>query len=178
MTYRRPHSPYSPWLPCFCLFVLSLITAAAPGCGTISYKAGGTDRDYQAARDRCHNEGHTESPDFERCMQAQGWIVKQVGAPAPPSAAKQSNPAGSVSPRLQSSPAAGNVAPSSNEAPSAEQPIIVKNWFKLGGTADELQAAKKRCATKLGTADRREPESDVVTSEMLDCLRSEGWRAF
>ena len=112
-------------------------------------------------------------------MEQQGWTVKQLGAPAAPSDAKKNVPAESPSPASQPSPA-GTVAPSSqrNDAPSAEHPIVVKNWFKLGGTADELAAAKQRCATQLGAADRPESESQVITGEMLDCLRNEGWHAF
>jgi hypothetical protein len=159
---------------------LALVTATAFGCGSVSYKLGSTDSDYQAARDLCHKGNRAESPDLERCMEEQGWIVKRLGAPATPSDAKKSVPAESPSPASQSSPTAGDVAPSSklSDAPSAEHPIVVKNWFKLGGTADELAAAKERCATKFGAADRPEPESQVVTGEMLDCLRNEGWRSF
>jgi hypothetical protein len=182
MRHRRPHTGYPPWLSGFALCLLALVTAAAFGCGSISFKPGSTDSDYRAARDRCHKEGHAESPDFERCMEEQGWIVKQLGAPATPSDAKKSVPTESPSPGSQSSPTAGDVAPSSKnelrDAPSAEHPIVVKNWFKFGATADELAAAKQRCAMKLRAADRPEPESQVVTGEMLDCLRNEGWRAF
>jgi hypothetical protein len=180
MRYRRLRRGYPPWLSCGAVFLLALVAAAACGCASVSYKPGGSEHDYQAARDRCHKEGRAESPDFERCMQEQGWVVKQLGAPAAPSDAKKSAPAASPSPGSPPSPTAGAVAPSSqrSDAPSAEHPIVVKNWFKLGGTAAELAAAKQRCATKLGVADRPEPESQVVTGEMLDCLRNEGWRAF
>jgi len=178
--YRRFCTGYPPRPSCFAVLLLALVTAAACGCGTVSYKPGSTGSDYQAARDRCHKEGRTESPDFERCMEQQGWTVKSLGAPTAANDAKKSIPTESPSPASQPAPTAGTVAPSSqrSDAPSAEHPIVVKNWFKLGGTADGLAAAKQRCATKLGAPDRSEPESQVVTGAMLDCLRNEGWRAF
>jgi hypothetical protein len=177
MTYRWPCTGYQPWLSCFAGFLLSVITAGAFACGTVSYKLGGTHGDYQAARDRCHNAGRDDSPDFERCMEEQEWIVKQLGGPAAPSDAKRSVPAASASGGLQSSPVAGGVPPSSrlSDAPSVEHPTVVKSWFKLGGTAHELEAATERCVAKLGAAHRPKPESHLVTAEMLDCLRDEGW---
>jgi hypothetical protein len=180
MTCRRPYTGYPSWLSGVGVFLLSLVTAAAFGCSAVSYKLGSTDRDYQAARDRCRKEGRAEGPEFERCIEEQGWIVKQLGSPAAPSDAKKSVPAQSPSLPLPSSPAAAAAAPSSklSHASSAEHPIVVKNWFKLGGTADQFDAAKKRCATKLGAANDPQPGSDLVTGEMLDCLRNEGWHAF
>jgi hypothetical protein len=159
------------------IFLLLLLTVASFGCGTVSYKLGGTHSDQQAAHDRCQNAGRAEGPDFDRCMEEQGWIVKQLGGPTAPSDAKMSAVAKSVSAGSQSSPAA-DLAPSSklSDAPSAKHPTVVKTWFKFGGTADELDAAKERCVAKLGAAHRPEPESHLVTGEMLDCLRNEGWR--
>ena len=185
MTYRRRYRGH-PLSASLAMFLLSLITAGAFGCGTVSYKLGGTHGDYQAARERCRDAGRTESPDFERCMKEQDWIVKHLGAPLAPSDAKKSVPAG-PSGGLESSPVARDVVPPAGHgdpAPSAahgnvtsvEHPTVVKSWFKLGGTADAFAAAKERCVAKLGAAHRPDPESQVVTGEMLDCLRNEGWR--
>ena len=193
------HTGYPPWRFCCAAVLLALATVAAFGCGTVWYKAGGTDSDYQAARDRCRTQGRAEAADFEQCMHEQGWIAKQFAAPAAPSDAKgksvategatpttQSAPAAvgvaplperSIAPPVQNAPSVQN-APAAQDAPSAEQPIVVKNWFKLGGTAEDLAAAKERCATKLGAADRSDPGAQSVTREMLDCLRNEGWHAF
>jgi hypothetical protein len=178
MTYRCPCTGYPPWLSCFAVSLLLVITAGAFGCGTVSYKLGGTHGDYQAARDRCHDAGRAESPDFERCMAEQEWTVAKLGEPAAPSHAAKSVPAASASSGSQSSPVAGDVAPPSqlSGAPSAEHPIVVRSWFKLGGTAQDFEAATKRCVAKLGAAHRPEPESHIVTPEMRDCLRDEGWR--
>ncbi|HUI26658.1 MAG TPA: hypothetical protein VL403_11290 [Candidatus Kryptonia bacterium] len=156
------------------------VVATLFGCGTLSYKTGSTAGDYQAASDRCRKQGHAEGSDFERCMNEQGWMVKQFGAPPAPSDAKNSNPAETPPPESQSSPTAHDTAPSSSpsSAPSAGDPIDVKNWFKLGGTAEEFAAARRRCAAKLGGAESADAESQPVTGEMLDCLRNEGWRAF
>jgi len=219
---RRTDAGYPP-LRCT-LFLLSLVTAGSVGCGTLVYKTGSTQGDYQAARERCQKEGRGESPDFERCMQDQGWIAKRFGEPAAPSEAPESPPAVSLSPKAQPAPttadthdgvaaqspsptsqpapaaadehdgvavqspsatsqpapAASDVAtsPRLSEASSAQKPIAAKNWFKLGGTAADLAAAKQRCATKLGATDHPDPESEAVTGEMLDCLRNEGWHAF
>jgi hypothetical protein len=43
--------------------------------------------------------------------------------------------------------AAGNIAasPKPDDAPSAEHWVVAKGWFKPGGRADHLDAAKKRC---------------------------------
>jgi hypothetical protein len=105
---------------------------------------------------------------------------RSPAAPAAPSAAKENVAAESQPPGSEPAPAAGDVVPSPQRSapPSAEPPIGVKNWFKFGGTADELAAAKARCATKVGATDRPDPEADVFTGAMLDCLRDEGWRAF
>ena len=175
---KRLHTGSPLWLSCFAVSLLSLGTAAVFGCASVSYKVGSTARDEQAARDRCRNESHA-APDFERCMEEQGWIVKQLGEPAAPSDAKKTVPAESASSGSQSSPATGDVAPSSKNsgAPSAEPPIVVESWFKLGARADEFEAATQRCVAKLGAAHRPEPKSHVVTGEMLDCLRDEGWHA-
>jgi hypothetical protein len=182
MTYRRLYTGHLPSPSCFALFLLSLVTLEAFGCASVSYKFGGTHGDYQAARDRCRSAGRGESPEFERCMKEQDWIVTQLGAPAAPREARKSVPAegASASARVQPPPVAGDVAPSSkpSEASRAEQPIVVKAWFKPGGTAGELEAAKERCVAKLGAAHRPDPESHIVTGEMLDCLRDEGWRGF
>ena len=169
-----------PWLGCCAVFLLSLVTAAGLGCGTtVSYKFGGTPSDQQTARDRCHTEVRSEGPDFERCMAEQGWTVTQLGASAGPSDAKERVRAKSASTRSQSLSAAGSVAPSSelSNAPSAVDPIVVKGWFKFGGTRDDLDAATQRCVAKLGIAHRPEPPPHAVSHEMLDCLRTEGWRA-
>ena len=184
MTRRCPDRGDTRWLACFGVFLLLLVTAGAPGCGTVSYKLGGTQGDYQAASDRCKNTGRTQSPDFERCMKEQEWIVKRLGGPAAPSDPKKRAPAeGSVpaeraSGGLPSAPVAGDVAPSTEhgEVPSVERPAIVNSWFKLGGTADAFAAAKERCVAKLGAAHRPEPESQAFTGEMLGCLRDQGWR--
>jgi hypothetical protein len=160
--------------------VVLVATAGVLGCGTVSYKLGGTQGDYQAARERCRNAGRAEGSDFERCMQEQEWTVKRLGERAAPDDAKRNVPAERPSAGLQPAPAAGDGPPPPSKlgetpAPAVEQPIVVKAWFKLGGSAGELEAAKTRCVTKLGAAHRPEPESHVVTGEMLACLRDEGW---
>ena len=111
---------------------------------------------------------------------AEGLAPEVRVAPAAPSVPQAGAAAESPPPPVQSAPAAAHVAPSSTriDSPSAQHPIVVKDWFKFGGTADDLAAAKQRCATKLGPADRPDPESDAVSSEMIDCLRNEGWHAF
>jgi len=199
--YRHLRVGSRPWLSCFAVFGLACFAAAVCGCGTLSFKAGSTEGDYQAASDRCRKEGRAEGPDFEQCMRQQGWKVKQFGAPPTPQEATKQVPAESPSPGSQPSPAGGDVAPSptlneapaakgdapsadndtpsaNSGAPSAERPVVVNNWFKLGGTADDFAAAKQRCATKLGAAAHAEPDSQPVTPEMIDCLRHEGWHAF
>ena len=212
MKYLCAYTGYPSWPACFAVFLFALVAAAASGCGTVWYKTGSTDSDYEAARSRCNKEGRAKSPDFERCMEEQGWIAKQFGAPAAPGDAKravagdsdanktiatesptpkpraapaagdaeQIVPGESPSPASQAEPVTSDVAssPTPSNAPSSQDQIVVKNWFKFGGTADELAAAKERCVTKLGAAGRPEPQSDVVTGAMLDCLRNEGWHQF
>ena len=207
MKDRCVHAGCPPWPRGFRGILSLLVIAATFGCGTVLYKPGSTSGDYHAANDRCRKEGHAEGADFDRCMEAQGWSAKQFGAPAGPSDAKPSDakrsvpvgspspgsqsapaaidakmnvPTASPSPTLQSAPAAHDVAPSPalSDAPVVQASMVVKNWFKLGGTADDLAAAKQRCAAKLGVADHPARDSEIVTGEMLDCLRNEGWHAF
>ena len=176
---RREDTRYPLWHSCLALFLLLLGIATGFGCRSVSYKLGSTDRDEQIARDRCRNESRAETQDFERCMEKQGWIVKQLEAPAAPSNKKRSVPAESVATGSPSSPTAGDIDPvaKAGGAPAAEPPIVVESWFKLGATANELDAATERCVAKLGAAHRPEPKSHVVTGEMIDCLGDEGWHA-
>jgi hypothetical protein len=217
--------------------LLLLFAAAACEHSTLLYKSGSTVGDYQTASDRCRREGNAENPNFDRCMQAQGWSARQLGAPAEAGAANtsipvaqpspiapsapvagddtESAPTGSSSPVPRSKPAVSDVsarapkksspstppsAPSVGDAgesipegtsvtasppavyqaapaPAATQgPVVVNNWFKLGGTADDLAATQQRCAAALGVAGGpAAPNSDTVSAEMLDCLRKEGW---
>ena len=152
--------------------VLWLATAGASGCGTVAYKFGGNEGDFEAARARCRAAGRAENPEFERCMAEQDWVVAQTGEPAAASNAKKVVPAEGASPGgVAAAPAAKPAG-----APSARGPLVVKAWFKVGGTADAFEAAKDRCVAKLGPAHRPDPVSHAVTPELLDCLRGEGWQ--
>jgi hypothetical protein len=89
---------------------VSLVTAVAFGCCTVSYKLGGTPGGQQAACVGVIKEGRLESPDFERCMEEQGWTVKQFRAAAAPNDAKERVYAQNASARAESLSAAGNIA--------------------------------------------------------------------
>jgi len=174
---RHPAGDASPVTaaPVVILFSLALLTAV--GCGTLAYKTGGTEHEYQGARGRCEAAGRGASPDFERCMAEQGWVVKQLTSPSAKSDTQRNAPVAASSSETLAAPTVGPTASASpvSEAPTPERTIAVKSWFKLGGTADQLAAAKKRCAATLGAAAGPQPESDTVTGAMLDCLRNEGW---
>jgi hypothetical protein len=183
ISYRGLQTGRPPRLSSTAVCVLSIIAVATCGCGTVLYKPGSTASDYQAARDHCDQQGRAKNPAFERCMEEQGWSVKQLGEPAGPNGVSRNASAKRSSVGLPGSPAAGGVAPPSTVsnvggAPATARPIIIKNWFKLGATAADLEAAKKRCTAKLGTAAGAAPDSLAVTPAMLECLRNQGWRAF
>jgi len=135
-------------------------------------------------------------------MKEQGWSVRQLGdAPATASeaagAAEASPPAevpqapgvavvpttptpnapGGDTPRPVEEPAAPAAASDPVDAAPVRTPIVVNGWFKFGGNADALAAAKRRCAAKLGASDAPAGDANAVSPEMFDCLREEGWRA-
>jgi len=157
-------------------FLFALLLAA--GCGTLSYKLGGSGADYEAASKRCREQGR-EGAAYEQCLREQGWGSKQLGVAPATSAAAPAAPAAAVEAKPPPAPPAAGAAPAAGAPPPAEpgRPVVVESWFKLGGTADDLAAARRRCQTKLGAAARVEAGSDAVTREMLGCLEGEGWRA-
>lgn len=109
-------------------------------------------------------------------------------APAAPAAAAPSPPAATNAPEgdawrpveVPVAPAASSVPGSASEPAGAaptRTPVVANGWFKLGGNADALESAKRRCAAKLEASDEPTGDANTVSPEMYDCLREEGWRA-
>jgi hypothetical protein len=56
--------------------------------------------------------------------------------------------------------------------------VDVASWWKLGGSAADLDRAIEACVGDLGAAHRPEPGARIVTAGMRACLRARGWYAF
>lgn len=179
---------------------LLLLSLVALGCGSISYKLGGSESERKAAAEDCVEQGHTEgSAGFARCMQDRGWTVKQLDAdntakPVKKESITESAPQNEPTPvPLEALPSPTSAAPTPAEEPSTlkrwfqfggseseptpiQGPSTVKGWFKFGGTDSTLAADKKRCSEQVEVADRPVAGSDVISAKMLECMRNQGWR--
>jgi len=176
--YRSSHTHRVRQVRWLTAFLCTTVLVGSVGCGTVWYKQGSTDADFETARDRCRADGRGAGADFERCMQERGWIATRVESRPAPNGANENVPIATPVP-TPSSHSSGDIAPAPRRdeaAPVEQRPVVVKNWFKLGGTAAELDAAMTRCARQLGET---EPSPDSPLShEMIECLHNAGWRAF
>ncbi len=94
-------------------------------------------------------------------------------APVPPAPTKE--PVHAIR-----APRAGEPAPAepAEEAPlDPNARINVSSWWKLGGTAAELDRAMTACAQELGTGHTPNAGGTEVTVAMKDCLRAKKWFA-
>jgi len=92
--------------------------------------------------------------------------------PAPPIEAKPAKPG----------PPARAGYPDAEE-PAAEAPLApdtkinVSSWWKLGGTAGDLDRAVAACVKELGASHQPNPAVTEVTVALKDCLRAQKWIA-
>lgn len=89
---------------------------------------------------------------------------------APPAPAPASAP--------KAAPAAAVKASATTAPPTPADPLSkvgVGSWWKLGGTAADLDRAIATCVDTLGEAHRPSPAATLVTVGLRDCLRSAKW---
>ena len=155
------------------------VPVESPPAASRSTAEGDTTKSAVAASPSTPSQPAPAAGDTQSSPTAASVSATSQSAPAAVDA-KNNVPAASPPALSAPAPAAGDGAasPEVSDAPAAEQPMVVKNWFKLGGTADDLAAAQARCATKLNIAERPASASQAVSSEMIDCLRNEGWHPF
>ena len=68
--------------------------------------------------------------------------------------------------------------PAAEEAPlDPNTKINVSSWWKLGGTAADLDRAVAACVEELGAAHEPNPAVTEVTVALKDCLRAKKWIA-
>lgn len=114
--------------------------------------------------------------------------------PAKPSTAAQPEPAGApVKSKDMTPPAASEPAkptpPTRAGYPDPEEPaaeeapleptakINVSSWWKVGGTAADLDRAVAACVDELGATHEPNPAITEVTVALKDCLRAKKWIA-
>lgn len=90
--------------------------------------------------------------------------------PSPPA-----QPATPTAEAAASSPALGGLIPAQPSDPLAK--VSVASWWRLGGTADDLDRAIAACVAELGPAHQPAPNATEVTGAMRACLRKAGWFA-
>lgn len=191
--------------------ILALVTLlAASGCATVTFKRGAGPGGAKADEDACRATSTTQAA-YVACLRERGWMVggkaaepaprekaapvsAPTAAPAKPSAAADTAPAGGpanskeTAPPAETQPAkatpparAGYPAadePAAEEAPLApDTRIDVSSWWKLGATAADLDRAVAACVDELGAAHRPNPAVTEVTVALKDCLRAKKWIA-
>ena len=171
-------------------YLMPLALLLTGGCTEMMFKRGAGPGAMATAQQDCR-----AASDYAACLEARGFTVKEGGEPllaalAPVPVATAASPATATAtttgaaiaakpalasaPGLQSSAAAPAVVAAAPADPL--QPVKVGSWWKLGGNAGALAAAQAACVKTLGNAHRPAPDSHLVTTGMLECLRAEGWR--
>jgi hypothetical protein len=92
--------------------------------------------------------------------------------PAPPAETKPTKPA---PPTRAGYPDAD--APAEEAPLDPDTKINVSSWWKLGGTAADLDRAVAACVDELGAAHKPNPGITEVTVALKDCLRAKKWIA-
>ncbi len=183
----------------FWLALLAPVLVAFGGCGTVTFKRGASPDAMHAAERSC---GHLTADDaaYIECMREHGFFVSGTAAatagaapvahgaaPSVPVAGQgvavtAPVPAPAVAPAAAAAAVAVEVpATSEVEVPTELDPldlIDVASWWRLGGSATDLDRATDDCVEELGEEHRPEPGSRAVTAAMYDCLRAVGWRPF
>jgi len=183
----------------FGLVLLTPLLVALAGCASVTFKRGASPDSMRAAERACRSSTSGKAA-YVACMRERGFFASGAEpatrggaaavthvAPSVPVAAPRT-PGNVPAPAPAVAPAAVAVDPpvaGQNEVP-AEVPaeldpldlIDVASWWRLGGSAADLDKATDRCVEELGEKHRPEPGSRAVTAAMYDCLRDVGWRPF
>lgn len=110
------------------------------------------------------------------------FVEGAAAAPAAPASAPVATkpaPVATQAAPVSAAPTAAPAAPMPAPKPATLDPleqVDVASWWKLGGSAGQLEAAQAACVTELGNAHRPDPDSTKVTRAMVGCLRDAGWR--
>ena len=167
------------------------------GCATVTFKRGASP-DAMAADERaCRNAG-TDEAAFVECMRNRGWFVHEINrvgdgtstdarvteprAPGAGSAVAAGDevarraPGAAPAPKGTGPPSATAAGPPAGTADPLAR-INVASWWKLGGSAADLDRAIDKCVGELGTAHRPNPGATVVTAGLRACLRAADWYA-
>jgi hypothetical protein len=174
----------------FCLSAcLSLLSA----CGQISYKQGGSTQDLKVVERQCRAHSTDESG-YKSCMKDKGWSTmddfsveadktRASSAPSPAEnspalmqeTGKTQAPAAMPMTDMPMNGAADQRPPQPTPAPSVPAGMVkVASWWKLGGTADDLNDALLACNVP---SDNGGVTARIVPKAILGCMKQHGWRA-
>jgi hypothetical protein len=174
------------------LVSIGLCAAALAGCVTVSFKRGASP-DAMAADERACRDATTGEAAYVDCMRERGWFMAGAAAAARPAetGAQAAHPAAGVEksgvtieyepprPAPTAPPAPADEA-KPRPTPTASDPLArftVASWWKLGGSAADLDRAIAKCVGELGELHRPPKGAAVVTAGLRDCLRRDGWYA-
>jgi hypothetical protein len=145
----------------------------------MTFKRGATPGTMATDEDACRSTNSDEAA-FAECLRQRGWLVTGAGTTAAPESTAGRAPDEASAPAVATTPSAPNAAaPTGAAQPQALDPmtrIEVASWWKLGGTASDLDRAIDGCVGELGTAHRPDSGATVVTAGLRACLQAAGWR--
>jgi hypothetical protein len=177
-----------------CLLPLMWLTACG---GEYAWKQGAGPDALAQARQECR----TAPEGYGACMNSKGWVVHKLDDDNPLAVFVSSDnnrtaadtvyvPAAGANTQGQtaatSTPASKSVvqatAVSASEKPAEKKtspdPLTkfnVSSWWKMGGSAAELQAATDTCVAKLGPEYAPQVEAHIYTRGLILCIKGQGW---
>lgn len=138
-------------------------------CGELAYKRGAGADAFQAAQAACRDD----AAGMQACMARLGWTRVELD---------RLNPGVSVMPQLDNRAPARTAAEEDArlDALPPGAALAIASWWKFGGGPEDLVAAQRDCARRLGVAHPLPLAADGVSqwadSAYLQCMRQAGWR--
>ncbi|HTJ97888.1 MAG TPA: hypothetical protein VL381_10495 [Rhodocyclaceae bacterium] len=160
---------------CLALSLLPALFLTACG-GEISYKRGAGPDELAVNQQQCRSTN-----DYQACMESKGWTVHRIDERNPLAVfvpTQDVRVPNDGSPYVKSS--GGNMPANGVKENPALPPdpltkFNVSSWWKMGGGAGDLEAAKASCVAKLGPAHAPEEKSKLMTRGLILCLKEQGW---
>lgn len=88
------------------------------------------------------------------------------------------DPAAATPVAVVPAPASIGAAAVAPAAPDSLPRVRVSSWWKLGGTAADLDRSIAACVAQLGEPHKPDANATVVTVALQSCLRQAGWYSF
>ena len=177
----------SPPIPHRLAALLAMVLLVS-GCGELAYKRGASGSDLATDRAACKSQDSTPAM-VEKCLTDKGWTVQRLDKLEPididPVIEATVIPSNQRIENIGSYPgtakdSAGNAPPGAAAIPPKKAPDLldkftVSSWWKMGGSASNLQAAMDACAATLGEAHTPDATKQHVTRGLLLCMKEKGW---